>query len=95
MLPLNSADPDEYRPFMRRVNEYQFWYVRQVPTFRLPLWFFGFLFCFGVFDGSGCGSSGSGGSVARQIHVGGVGIAQVQVDACHHRRDVRNLLQVC
>ena len=27
LLPLNTNDPDEYRPFTRRVGEFQFWFV--------------------------------------------------------------------
>lgn len=32
LLPLNTNDPDEYRPFTRRVGEFQFWYKSTMAT---------------------------------------------------------------
>ena len=38
LLPLNTNDPDEYRPFTRRVGEFQFWFVPPPLAMRV-CWF--------------------------------------------------------
>ena len=43
--PLPSQRDDEFRPFVRRLPEWQFWSVRQFFRWQIPLTYFPLLHC--------------------------------------------------